>query len=261
MNDMLDIDMPVLCTGDQENLVRAIEFALPITSRAGLFLWSQTYLRALVAHEILMCAYGDARGNDLTMVKVATWSLSEMQVAEITDPRLGYFARGIEVWHNRGGEPVAVYPGMPPVTHEAHACIALQRHLGSFVLHGARDAGGTMGAYFLMAHLRQPFGARHAYLLNLMMPYMRAALERVLSVERSLNTCRIVKQQARGVPTGREIEILRWVQQGKSNAEIGVILKISPYTVKNHVQNILKKLQAQSRAEAVSRAMSMNLLR
>ena len=60
--------------------------------------------------------------------------------------------------------------------------------------------------------------------------------------------------------TGREIEILGWVQEGKSNQEIGVILNLSPLTVKNHVQKILRKLDVRNRAQAVSKATAMRLI-
>jgi DNA-binding NarL/FixJ family response regulator len=50
------------------------------------------------------------------------------------------------------------------------------------------------------------------------------------------------------------------VRDGKSNHEIGAILSISPLTVKNHMQRILRKLQASNRTQAVSKAMAMRLL-
>ena len=63
------------------------------------------------------------------------------------------------------------------------------------------------------------------------------------------------------MPPQREMDILQWVREGKSNPEIAMILKISPHTVKNHVRNVLKKLNAQSRAQAVSSAISLSLLK
>jgi DNA-binding CsgD family transcriptional regulator len=60
--------------------------------------------------------------------------------------------------------------------------------------------------------------------------------------------------------TGRELEILHWVYEGKSNMEIGMILGISGLTVKNHVQNILRKLNVQNRTQAVAKGLSLNLL-
>ena len=60
--------------------------------------------------------------------------------------------------------------------------------------------------------------------------------------------------------TEREKQILGWVREGMSNHEIGTELGISPLTVKNHVQKILRKLGAANRAQAVARAMTLNLL-
>jgi DNA-binding NarL/FixJ family response regulator len=49
----------------------------------------------------------------------------------------------------------------------------------------------------------------------------------------------------------RELEVLRLVAQGLSNREIGRQLFITENTVKNHVRNMLEKLQLRSRLEAV----------
>lgn len=53
--------------------------------------------------------------------------------------------------------------------------------------------------------------------------------------------------------SAREAEILRWVALGKTNPEIGAILNISSFTVKNHVQRILKKLDVSNRTQAVGK--------
>jgi DNA-binding CsgD family transcriptional regulator len=51
----------------------------------------------------------------------------------------------------------------------------------------------------------------------------------------------------------RESEIMDWVRMGKTNAEIGSILSISSFTVKNHLQHIFKKLDVYNRMQAVSK--------
>jgi DNA-binding NarL/FixJ family response regulator len=43
--------------------------------------------------------------------------------------------------------------------------------------------------------------------------------------------------------------------EGKRNAEIAVILELSPRTVENHVQEILQELMVENRATAIVRAM------
>ncbi len=52
----------------------------------------------------------------------------------------------------------------------------------------------------------------------------------------------------------REIEILKLLAGGKHNAEIAQELLISPHTVRNHISNILAKLQISNRIEAAGYA-------
>jgi DNA-binding CsgD family transcriptional regulator len=51
----------------------------------------------------------------------------------------------------------------------------------------------------------------------------------------------------------REREILDWVRKGKTNHEIGTILGISQFTVKNHLQRIFRKLDVLNRAQAIGK--------
>jgi two-component system NarL family response regulator len=60
--------------------------------------------------------------------------------------------------------------------------------------------------------------------------------------------------------TDREIEVLKLVARGMNNRDIAKELFISENTVKNHVRNILEKLQIHSRMEAVMIAVRENLI-
>jgi len=55
--------------------------------------------------------------------------------------------------------------------------------------------------------------------------------------------------------TEREAEVLLWVTQGKTNAEISTILGAAENTVKKHLQNIFEKLGIESRNAATVRAL------
>ena len=52
----------------------------------------------------------------------------------------------------------------------------------------------------------------------------------------------------------REVEILTMIADGKQNADIAKALVISPYTVRNHISNVLHKLQVENRTQAASYA-------
>lgn len=60
--------------------------------------------------------------------------------------------------------------------------------------------------------------------------------------------------------TAREMQVLRHVAKGQSNREIAEELYISENTVKNHIRNMLEKLQMKSRMEAAMYAVRQNLL-
>jgi DNA-binding NarL/FixJ family response regulator len=60
--------------------------------------------------------------------------------------------------------------------------------------------------------------------------------------------------------TARELEILRQVAQGRGNREIATKLFISENTVRNHIRNILDKLQMHSRMEAAMFAVRERLI-
>ena len=57
--------------------------------------------------------------------------------------------------------------------------------------------------------------------------------------------------------TPRESEVLFWIAQGKTNAEIGLILEAAAATVKKHVERILEKLEVENRQSASLRALEV----
>lgn len=63
---------------------------------------------------------------------------------------------------------------------------------------------------------------------------------------------RSAPEAARGL-TGREVEILRLIELGRSNKEIAAAIGIEVATVKNHVHRLLRKLDARRRSEAAAK--------
>ena len=58
----------------------------------------------------------------------------------------------------------------------------------------------------------------------------------------------------------RETDCLHWAARGKTNWEIGEILKISENTVRYHLKNVFAKLGSNTRSSAVNRALSVGII-
>jgi DNA-binding NarL/FixJ family response regulator len=87
----------------------------------------------------------------------------------------------------------------------------------------------------------------------------------VLSPEVTRNVMRVIAQAHSYIPdqglSKRELEVLNFLSQGKTTAQISELLFISDNTVKTHIRHILEKLEASNRAEAVSKAVHLGLVR
>lgn len=90
-----------------------------------------------------------------------------------------------------------------------------------------------------------------------------AAIRRVHAGETSI-TASLLTKLANGISsetlTGRELDVLALLAQGKSNREIGANLFIGETTVKSHLRSIFTKLNVLSRTEAVTVANRRGLL-
>ena len=69
------------------------------------------------------------------------------------------------------------------------------------------------------------------------------------------------RAMAGGPLSAREIEVLKWIAEGKSNKEIAALLFISEGTVKTHVLSIHEKLGVSDRTEAVVTAIKRGILK
>jgi DNA-binding NarL/FixJ family response regulator len=73
---------------------------------------------------------------------------------------------------------------------------------------------------------------------------------KVLQRLRASSTQPEIESTIRAELSDREIEVLKLIANGKDNAMIAADLHISPKTVKNHISNILMKLQIENRIQA-----------
>jgi DNA-binding NarL/FixJ family response regulator len=82
---------------------------------------------------------------------------------------------------------------------------------------------------------------------SLISPHIAA---KVLQRMRATGTNEADAAMIRAELSDREIEVLKLIANGKDNAHIAAELHISPKTVKNHISNILMKLQIDNRIQA-----------
>jgi DNA-binding CsgD family transcriptional regulator len=56
--------------------------------------------------------------------------------------------------------------------------------------------------------------------------------------------------------SGKERLVIAELARGRSTEEIGLVLSVSPHTVRTHVKNLMRKLGARTRAHAVAIALT-----
>ena len=82
---------------------------------------------------------------------------------------------------------------------------------------------------------------------SLISPQIAAKMLQILRAQRSsVDAAETIRAEL----SEREIEVLKLIANGNDNAEIARALFISPKTVKNHISNILMKLQMENRIQA-----------
>ena len=116
------------------------------------------------------------------------------------------------------------------------------------------------GSTLMLAACRSgtDFSERERLLLDLLRSHVGLSWRRVLGAERTIDCRPASKLAVVGPPFGltkREVEVLGWVSRGKTNRDIAIILKLSPLTVKLHVERILAKLGCETRTAAACLAL------
>ena len=251
-------DAPRLSSADHAALIAAICDAVAVRRRFQFFSWSQGRLQQLLPHGVLVCGLPRGNGTGMFYDYFHNVPLPSQSLARLCGPRDGVAARLLDAWREGGAEPFAVGPDRP-----RHATLFQELQdlgMGPTVAHGIPFEQSNAGAhgFFAFVSLQQQPGERELSLAALLVPHAFGAYCRALTRDRSC--ARTEAEAVDGPLSEREIEILHWIREGKSNHEIGIALSISPLTVKNHVQRILRKLQASNRTQAVSKAMSLRLL-
>lgn len=257
-----------------EGIVRAAETALEVRRRYQFFVWSQSNLQALLPHHMAVCGAYIRQRRELQFEVFNNVAVPPAVLDGLTDARSALMQQLQGRWIDQRGRPVRVaVDSLAGLSVVALRDALLAAGYLELLVHGVSrpQRPSELESFFVLASTgrdaRSNAGSAQSTMFELLMPHLHATWLRVLAMERELNDSPrpLTPRNASGsVPgsavTERERQILSWLREGMSNQQIGEVLGISPLTVKNHVQKILRKLDAANRAQAVARAMSMNLL-
>ena len=124
--------------------------------------------------------------------------------------------------------------------------------INNLIAHGLVDMTGKQTSYFTFGHFKSTPGERETHIISLIVPHLHVAITRILD--------NASQKLEKDILSKRESEIIKWVYEGKTNSEIGELLCISGFTVKNHIKNILEKLGAANRTHAVAKAVNLGII-
>ncbi len=244
---------------DRGRFSDAVEESFRISSRHQFFVWSQSYLQALIPHEILICGIedGSRQGMAVHPFSASRYFLHEHFDA-VADPLTGLIPRMLAV--AEGSRSSVIFCPLATGREADDNLLALVsdnelKNLAAQLVTGTR---GRFEAFYVFSRVSGALDSRLCYVIELIVPHVHNALLRVLGTEREAagtNT-----QRAGRLVTPRQQEILNLVKNGKTNSEIAELLSCSPWTIKNHIQAILRKLDSNTRTHAIARAMSLGIL-
>jgi transcriptional regulator EpsA len=268
-----------------ESLVRLIEASVRVLRRHQFFGWTQSHLHALLPHVALVCGSYQRQQRALRFEAFQNVVISPRSLRALDDAQGPWLSALCAAWVDGQSRPLLM-----DLTHfmgaSADPAQLLRLELGevSLLVHGVARPMRQAEIETLFLLLMPPcagVGTQRLRLIEFVLPLLHIVWLRVLSTEAEFKfspatlprtvarvkltgtTSAISRDPASGAAiavTTREGQILRWVRAGKSNQQIGEVLSISPLTVKNHVQKILRKLGASNRAQAVAIATKFQLL-
>jgi transcriptional regulator EpsA len=255
---------------DGLNLEQRIHFmdvmssSLRISQRSHLFNWLQGEFQSLVGHEIMIFGVKSS-DNDPYYFEYFTSSryFGDAQFNDVIHQDKGLISQVMQLWQVTS-MPLFVNNQDAPMQHTNYTVINFDQavlvssELKNFVMYGFGQNHSKLSSVVIFARLHKQANTAYAQMLEMIMPHLHCALIRVTSSRN--NPTYFPDNLARAI-TKRESEILQWLHMGKTNWEISTILSISPLTVKNHVQNVIRKLGVLNRNQAAVKAAKLGLIK
>jgi len=128
--------------------------------------------------------------------------------------------------------------------------------LRNTIAHGVLDVQRTLASYFIFSSIPGEIGQREIFIMKMITPHLHLALVRALTTVQEFSRLTASNEAL----SDRQKQILRWINEGKTNWEIAQILDMTEKNVKYHIEQIFAKLQVRNRTQAVTKAMLLGLL-
>lgn len=245
--------------------MEVIEESLRLQNRSHLFNWFQRMFQGLIAHEVVIIGVkAQERASYDYEYLTSSRYFGDSQFEDVLQEQSGLVAQAFAQW-NSLGVPLFFSTEHAAQTHSHYGVRPVDadsmRHseLKRFVVHGFGYEHSRIATIVLFGRLGAQDFATTAHLLELMMPHLHCAIVKVTSSKSSSMLFSSTSGKAQPL-SKREVEVLEWLQSGKTNIQIGLVMEVSPLTIKNHVQNILRKLDVGNRNEAVAKALKLGLI-
>ena len=246
---------------DQGRLISIVNSSLRVLNEHQFFSWAQCELQYLIPHEILACGIWVGSDPKPKFYNFSsTLDFQDEQFSAMCNPANGLMAQMMARAQESGRGCIISQKVTIGDYDEAWVATLEHYRLNNIAAHGLRGSDGRLKSYFCFASVTGTLCTRLLYLLEVLLPILDATLGRI-----------VARQKFKAEPEpmeivtatlgAREIQIIGLIKVGKTNQVIADELFISPLTVKNHVQNILKKLKVKTRGHAVTKAIDLGLLR
>ena len=237
------------------DLARILIASRRVSLRHHFFSWVHGPVQSLIPHEILLCGVADESGYLLHERFTACRYFKDDHYHRVIHPGSGLINQLAQEWQIAGAPRlIAALPDEPGRWNARLTDLELK----NVAFHGMGWINGQIKGYACFSRVRAPFDGRLALYIDLLLPPLLATLARVLANEALVHNH---SKRPTGLITAREVEVLTWVRDGKTNDEIADILGLSMLTVKNHLRHAMKKLVVRTRGQAVAKAIALGFLR
>lgn len=237
-----------------------IAHAEQVHSHFDVLVWLQGDMQRYLRHDILLAAWGNFQSGAIHHDLISTLAGVRSQDSDpgiVTPLLLDLFAH----WTECGHRPFATNSGTDGFLQknpESECVFSSTFQTMRFAMaHGICDKRASHDCFYVTFRAQQNYNETELSALSALTPCIDAVLRQVELLPHQASTPIDLSDLPNPVHewhlSDRELEVLQWVGQGKTNPEIGNILKLSEFTVKNHLQRIFKKLDVSNRAQAVGK--------